>query len=63
MLRASIIRSSQLAIKLKYYILDELEEREEKWILMQELALARALRHIVRVSSGPYIYKVVVSYS
>jgi hypothetical protein len=47
--------------------LDELkereEEREEKWALMQELALALAPRHIVRVSNGPYIYKVVVSYS
>jgi hypothetical protein len=29
---------------------------------MQELALARAPRHFVRVSSGPYIYKVVDFY-
>jgi hypothetical protein len=35
--------------------------REEKWALMQELALARAPRHIVRVSSRPYVHKVVVS--
>jgi hypothetical protein len=39
------------------------EEREEKWALMQELTLARAPRHIVRMSSGLYIHKVVVSYS
>jgi hypothetical protein len=51
--------------------LDELEkreeeredEREEKWALMQELPFARASRHFVRVSSGPYIDKVVLSYS
>jgi hypothetical protein len=35
------------------------KEREEKWALMQELALARAPRHIVTVSSGPYSHKVV----
>jgi hypothetical protein len=44
-------------------IYDELEERgeerEERWDLMQELALTRAPRHFVRVSSGSCIYKVV----
>jgi hypothetical protein len=33
------------------------EEREEKWALIQELALARTSRHFVRVSSGPCINK------
>jgi hypothetical protein len=38
------------------------KEREEKWTLMQELTLARAHRHIVRVSSGPYSHKVIYLY-
>jgi hypothetical protein len=36
------------------------EEREDKWVLMRELALARAPRHFVRVLSWPYIYKVIL---
>jgi hypothetical protein len=34
------------------------KEREKKWALMQELALARVPRHIVRVSNGPCSHKV-----
>jgi hypothetical protein len=39
------------------------EEREEKWALMQESALARASRHFVIVKCGPSIDKVVHNYS
>jgi hypothetical protein len=39
------------------------EEREEKWALMQEPALARAPRHFERVKGGPCIDKVVLLYS
>jgi hypothetical protein len=35
------------------------EERDVKWILMQELALPRAPRHIVRLKDGQRIDKVV----
>jgi hypothetical protein len=39
------------------------EEREEKWTLMQEPALARAPRHFERVKGGPCIDKVVLLYT
>jgi hypothetical protein len=34
------------------------EKREREWTLMQEPALARALRHFERVKSGSHIDKV-----
>jgi hypothetical protein len=39
------------------------EEREDEWALMQELALARAPRHFIRMACGPSVYKVVHFYS
>ena len=45
-------------------MLEEREnEREGKWTLMQEPALARAPRHFVRVKSGPNSNKAVGSYN
>jgi hypothetical protein len=39
---------------------DEREvEREERWALMQEPALARAPRHFVSMCGGPFTHKVI----
>jgi hypothetical protein len=35
------------------------KDREEEWALMQELALAHAPRHFMRVKGEPFIDKVV----
>jgi hypothetical protein len=39
------------------------EEREEKWALIQELALACASSHFERVKSGPYNAKILYFYN
>jgi hypothetical protein len=54
-LRASTIESSQLTIKIKIVYLCLVGSER----IMQELAIARAPRCFMRVSSGPYNYKVV----
>jgi hypothetical protein len=64
---ASTIRSSQLAIRVKiiYLCLVEGErvwERRRVGSHARAIALACASMHFVKVSSGPYVYKVVDFY-